>query len=98
MISMQKNTAIAPVRPAVPLVAHQLRVRVHDADSGAQKISVTIPLDLVEAGMKLGARLVPDEAVAEKAAIIDAVRLGRPGPVVTVAAPSDREVIHVSLE
>lgn len=39
--------------------AHILRVRVTDLNSHRQKVNVTVPVSLIDIGIKLGARLFP---------------------------------------
>jgi hypothetical protein len=51
--SATRDRARAGVRPSI------LRVRVTDLSSHRQKVNVTIPVSLIDIGIKLGARLFP---------------------------------------
>ena len=42
--------------------ARWFRVRVTDADSGKNKVNVNIPMGLVNVGMRMGARFIPEDA------------------------------------
>ena len=60
----------------------QLRILVIDLATGQAKTSVQIPVGLIDAGLKIGAQLVP--AGTDPAVLLDAVRSGASGKILEV--------------
>lgn len=56
-----------------------VRVRVTDLASGRQKANVTIPISLVNVGLRLGARLAPQLSGSALEDLVRAVQRGIPG-------------------
>ena len=54
--------------------ARWLRVRVTDRTSGRAKLNVTIPIGLVDVGLKMGARFAPEMADMDLGAIQAALK------------------------
>lgn len=82
-------------RPAPPRI---LRVRVTDLASRRQTINVTIPVSLVEIGLKLGARLAPYAAGANAGEIVEAIQAGATGRVFEMQDLDANERIEVFVE
>jgi hypothetical protein len=74
----------------------QFRVRVSDLQTGKIKINVNIPLDLVEVGLRMGARFVPEWEPTAYAAILQAAHDGKTGQMVEEI--TDGEKIEIIVE
>jgi DUF4097 and DUF4098 domain-containing protein YvlB len=73
-----------------------LRVRVTDMITGKAKVSVNLPLGLVDAGMSIASQYAPDINFAQ---IADAVRSGTmEGKIVDVVDEEDGEHIEVFID
>jgi xanthine/CO dehydrogenase XdhC/CoxF family maturation factor len=59
--------------------ARLVRVRVTDLPSGRQKANVTIPVSLVNVGLRLGARLAPQLSASALADLIRSIERGATG-------------------
>ncbi len=77
---------------------HQLRVRITDANSGRNKVNVTIPMGLVNIGLKMGARFIPSDADIDIAELKDAVEAGETGKIVEFEDTEGGERVEVWLE
>jgi hypothetical protein len=87
-------------RPAVPpsrvTGKGMLRVRVTDMVTGKAKVSVNLPLGLVDAGMSIASQYAPDVNFSE---IAEAIRSGQmEGKIVDVIDEEDGEHIEVFID
>jgi hypothetical protein len=87
-------------RPAVPPSRvtgnGMLRVRVTDMVTGKAKVSVNLPLGLVDAGMSIASQYAPDVNFSE---IAEAIRSGQmEGKIVDVIDEEDGEHIEVFID
>ena len=74
----------------------KLRVRVTDMATGRAKVSVDLPLGLVDAGMSIASQYAPDVNFAQ---IADAIRSGQmEGKIVDVIDEEDGEHIEVFID
>lgn len=99
-----------PASPRLTLVAPQLsqqgrpgdarwfRVRVTDLRTGRQKVSVNIPVGLVNVGLKLGARFAPELDNTALNEIVAAVRAGQTGKIIEIADDQDGEKVEIFVE
>ncbi len=78
-----------------PSDSRLLRVRVTDMDSGKSKVSVNLPLSLVDAGMSIASNFAPGVANAD---IMDAIRTGLTGKIIDVVDEEDREHVEIFIE
>ena len=72
-----------------------MRVRVTDTFSGKSKVSVNLPLSLVDAGLNIASSFVPDIGIDE---IGDAIRQGLTGKIVDVVDDVDGEHVEIYIE
>jgi hypothetical protein len=73
-----------------------LRVRVTDMLTGKSKVSVNLPLGLVDAGMSIASQYAPDVNFSQ---IADAIRSGQmEGKIVDVVDEEDGEHIEVFID
>ena len=73
-----------------------LRLRVSDTRSGKTRVNMTIPLGLVNMGLAVGARFVPDVAELDVEAIRNALRSGLHGKILEVH--DDDELVEIYVE
>jgi hypothetical protein len=81
-------------RPA----ARWLRVRVTDLGSGKNKVNVTIPMGLVNVGIKMGARFVPETAEVDFKELAEQIQSGVQGKVLDVTDEEDGERVEIFVE
>ncbi|MGC9397893.1 MAG: SHOCT-like domain-containing protein [Anaerolineae bacterium] len=74
-----------------------LRIRVTDTDTGRSRVNVTLPVGLVRAGLKMGARLGPDLDHLD-GETLEKVLLGGRGHVVDVLDEEDGERVEIFLD
>lgn len=86
------RTVVAPLRVGKGM----LRVRVTDMLTGKPKVSVNLPLGLVDAGMSIASQYAPDVNFSQ---IADAIRSGQmEGKIVDVIDEEDGEHIEVYID
>lgn len=86
------RTVVGPSRPGKGM----LRVRVTDMVTGKSKVSVNLPLGLVDAGMNIASQYAPDINFSQ---IADAIRSGQmEGKIVDVVDEEDGEHIEVFID
>lgn len=78
--------------------ARWLRIRITDTHSGRSKTSVQIPLTVVEAGLKIGARFAPEVEGVDMSNIIDALRAGITGKIIDVIDEEGDEHVEIFVE
>ena len=75
-----------------------LRVLVTDMNTGKAKVNVNVPLALVNIGLKMGARFMPDLDGMDTGEIMEAIRSGMQGKIVDVEDSEDGEKVEVYIE
>jgi hypothetical protein len=78
--------------------ARWLRIRVTERASGRQKMNVTVPVGLVDVGVKMGARFAPDMAGLDMDAIQAAIRSGIQGRILVAESDRDDERVELFVE
>ena len=78
--------------------ARWFRVRVTDTATGKTKISVNLPMSLVNVGLKMSARFAPELDQDQMNAIAEALKTGVLGKVVDVIDEQDGEHVEVFIE
>ena len=72
-----------------------LRVRVTDTFTGRAKVSVNLPISLVDAGLGIAANYIPRVANID---LVEAIRNGMTGKVIDVMDEEDGEHVEVYIE
>lgn len=85
-------------RPRANQPPRTLRVRVTDLSTRRQKINVTIPVSLVEVGLKLGARLAPHVAGANADEIMAKIDGGATGRIFEMQDLDQGERVEIFVE
>jgi hypothetical protein len=75
-----------------------LRVKVTDRRNEKVKLNVTIPVGLVDVGLKMGARFAPELAGMDSNAIQSALREGVRGRILSVDDDGDEERVEIFVE
>lgn len=94
LLGPRKN---APL-PAGSVNGKRLRIRVSKLDTGRDRVNVNLPLNLVEVGLKLGAKYEPRVADLNLAEIIEAVHEGSMGKLVDVEDYSSGERVEIFID
>jgi len=84
--------------PAREVRGRWFRVRVTDLQTGKSKANVTIPLSLVDVGMKLGARFAPGVEAVEMEDLRAAITQGVIGKLLDVEDEEDGERVEIFVE
>lgn len=92
----EEKTARAGSTTAQP--ARWLRIRVTDGYSGKQKVSVNVPMGLVNVAMKMGAKFAPEVGDIDMEEIIEAIQSGAQGKIVDVQDDEDGERVEIFVE
>ncbi len=74
------------------------RVRVTDLKTGKTKVNINIPMALVNVGMKMGARFVPETADVDFEEITVALRSGQQGKILDIEDEEDQERVEIFVE
>ncbi|MDT8898242.1 hypothetical protein QYE77_08170 [Thermanaerothrix sp. 4228-RoL] len=83
------------LRPAGP---RWLRVRITDLHSERTLVNMRLPVSVLEAGLRLGARLGPSLTADQQAHILRAVRAGYSGLILDVRHEEAGERVEILLE
>jgi hypothetical protein len=74
------------------------RVRITDLKTGKSKVNVNIPMALVNVGMKMGARFVPEAEGVDYDELAAAIRSGAQGKVIDVEDEESEEHVEIFVE
>jgi hypothetical protein len=87
----------APASPAGK-GARWLRVRVTDTDTGKVRVNVRLPVSVINAGLKMGARFSPEVEGLDMEQLMGFVQSGETGKIVDVIDDNDGEHVEVFIE
>jgi Asp-tRNA(Asn)/Glu-tRNA(Gln) amidotransferase B subunit len=94
-----KNKAESPSgQTKVPQVARWFRVSVTDTDTGKVRVNVRLPVNLITAGVKMGARFSPEVEGLDMEQLMTLIKAGEIGKIVDVVDEKDGEHVEVFLE
>lgn len=91
------QTDTPPLKGA-PSNARWFRVRVTNTITGQHKINVNIPINLVNVGLRMGARFVPNLQESQYEELLLAIRHGRQGKIFEATDNDENEHIEVFVE
>jgi hypothetical protein len=97
LLNALREASPAPSSPAAG-AARWFRVRVTDMATGRVKVNVNLPLSLVKAGMKMGARFSPEMDELNWKELAAAIQEGASGKIVDVEDQDDGEKVEVYVE
>lgn len=78
--------------------ARWMRIRVTDLKSGRTKANVSLPMGLVNFGMKMGARFAPQMEDIDIDEVVQAVKQGAQGQIIEVEDEEDGERVQIYIE
>ncbi len=78
--------------------AQWFRVTVTDTNTGKTRVNVRLPVSLVNAGMKMGAKFSPQVEGLDQSQLSEFIRSGAVGKVIDVYDDEDGEHVEVYLE
>jgi hypothetical protein len=78
--------------------ARWLRVRVTDLSSGKPAVNLTLPMGLVNVGLRVGAKFVPDVDGMDLEQVADALRQGLTGKVIDVTDEEEGQRVEIYVE
>jgi hypothetical protein len=92
-----------PEPPPMPAMgvnrgARWFRVRVTDTLSGKVRVNVRLPVNLVNAGLKMGARFSPEVQGLDQEQLVNFINSGEVGKLVDVYDDQDNEHVEVFIE
>ncbi len=96
---VKKETVLR--QPGAPGEAQWLRVRVTDQKSGKQKVTVNLPISLVDVALKVGARFAPELEEMDNQVVmeaIEAIKSGAQGKIVEVEDEESGDRVEVFVE
>jgi hypothetical protein len=86
-------------RPAAPGgESRWLRVRITDLASGKASFNVNLPVGLLNVGLKMGARFIPEIEGTEAEELAEALRQGQTGKVMDVTDEEEGRRVEVYIE
>jgi len=75
-----------------------LRVRVTNKATNKTKVNVSVPMSLVNVGIKLGARFIPTDSEVDFTRALEAIRSGQTGKIFEYDDHDDAERVEVWVE
>jgi hypothetical protein len=78
--------------------ARWLRVRITDLDSDRASVNVNLPINMVNVGLKMGARFIPEFEGLDLEELAEALRQGLTGKIVDVVDEEDKQHVEVYIE
>lgn len=90
--------AAPPTPPAIPGAGRWFRVMVTDTNTGKTRVNVRLPVSLVSAGMKMGARFSPQVEGLDAEQLMGFLNSGAVGKIVDVYDEDDGEHVEVFIE
>jgi hypothetical protein len=103
MEALDRGRPPVPKMPAISAQtitrsARYLRVRVTDTDSGKVRVNIRLPISVINAGIKMGARFSPEIEGLDVAQLMDYIHSGETGQVLDVFDEEDGEHVEVFIE
>lgn len=83
---------------APPSESGWLRVHVTDLESGKSSVNVNVPMRLVNVGLRLGARFVPEMEGLDVEELAEALRQGLKGKIIDVIDEDEGQRVEVYVE
>lgn len=89
---------VLPPPPLAPGGPRWLRVRVTDTATGKNRVNVRLPVTLLNAGVKMGARFSPELDQEKMGEIMNAIKAGEIGQILDIYDDEEKEHVEVLLE
>jgi len=95
LAALDRSSSSCPTPSTSPRMLH---VRVTDLRTGKSKVSLNIPLDLVNVGIRMGARFAPEVQGVDMEQLARAIREGTQGKIIDVQDEEDAERVEIYVE
>jgi hypothetical protein len=98
--SLLEASEARPMRSTSSTVSHTrwLKVRVTDLATGRSKTNVSIPIGLVEVGLRMGARFAPEMVGVDMDEVLATIKDGANGKLVDVEDVEKGEHVEIQVE
>lgn len=96
--SSREKQKTAPEQKSAKKNARWFRVRVTDQITGKVKVDIHLPINVVKAGSKLGARFSPEMSGLDMDQLLEHVDAGTTGRIFDLTHDSDQELVEVFIE
>ena len=93
-----RKAATPPAGSPVGGGIRYFRVRVSDLATGKTTTTLSVPLGMVNAAMKMGARFVPNADGSQKEAFMEALKSGASGKIIDVTDEDKGERVEIFVE
>ncbi len=93
-----KTPSTPPLSAGANRGGRWFRVRVTDNDSGKVRVNIRLPVSVLSAGMKMGARFSPEIEGLDVEQLLSVIRSGETGQIVDVLDEEDGEHVEVYIE
>jgi len=95
----QARPSATEAAPTIPNKgAKWLRIRITDTHTEKTRVNVRLPINVVTAGLKMGARFSPEVEGLNQKQLMEFIRSGEIGQIVDVYDDEDDEHVEVFLE
>jgi hypothetical protein len=88
----------APGTMGEPSASKWFRVRVTDLETGRNKVTVNLPMSLVDVGARMGARFAPELEDVDLHDIMEQIKSGAQGKIVEVEDAEGGERVEIYVE
>jgi hypothetical protein len=99
--TLEETSAADNMAASTPPASRQGRrliVRVTDSDSGKVRVNVRLPIGLVRAGLKMGAKFMPEVEGLDPNQLMELINSGETGMLVDVQDENEGEHVEVFIE
>jgi hypothetical protein len=96
--ALQSASARPSAAAASAAEPRYLRVRVTSLDSEQIKANITIPMTLIDVGLRMGARFAPDLDGLDYQQVMEAIQHGQRGKIIDVEDDEDNERVEIFVE
>ena len=97
-LSKEKKSSENKYQSSKSTGSRWLRICITEKGSGKVRANIRLPLNVVKAGAKLGARFSPEVEGLDMETIMDYIRSGATGRIYSVMDPNDEEKLEVFIE
>jgi hypothetical protein len=97
-LDSRKNAAAPPPSNDFNRSGHWFRVRITDIKTDKVRVNVRLPINLVTAGIKMGARFSPEVEGLDMQQLTQFINSGETGKIVDVFDEEDGEHVEVFIE
>lgn len=77
---------------------HWFRVKVSDLNTGRVRVNIRLPVSVLSAGMKMGARFSPDIEGLDSEKLMDMIHSAQVGKIVDTVDEKDGEHVEITIE